>query len=205
MHVFKMAPAENPSPRWREAFPGAALRHPPFVEREAHPIDVCWISAGIDRWTELVSEQAERSRVVVHSRQPGDDEAITAFEAGAHGYCHSLANTAILRAVASTVAAGGLWVSPGVMGRMIRTLRRSISSEPEAPPPGFETLTVREREVALAVSTGAGNKEIALQLGMTERTLKMHLGSIFRKLEVRDRVHLVLLLAQPGQRAGGGS
>jgi DNA-binding NarL/FixJ family response regulator len=51
--------------------------------------------------------------------------------------------------------------------------------------------------VALAVTTGASNKDIALQLGMAERTVKMHLGSIFRKLEVRDRVHLVLYLSQP--------
>jgi two-component system, NarL family, nitrate/nitrite response regulator NarL len=51
--------------------------------------------------------------------------------------------------------------------------------------------------VAFAVTTGATNKEIAQQLGMTERTVKMHLGSIFQKLGVRDRVHLVLLLAKP--------
>jgi len=104
---------------------------------------------------------------------------------------------AVLRAVQSTVIAGGLWVPPGVMGRMIRTLRRSIPSDVSHPPAGFETLTLREREVALALTTGASNKDIALQLGMTERTVKMHLGSIFKKLQVRDRVHLVLYLSQP--------
>ncbi|HSM26674.1 MAG TPA: helix-turn-helix transcriptional regulator, partial [Thioalkalivibrio sp.] len=39
----------------------------------------------------------------------------------------------------------------------------------------------------------------AQQLGMTERTVKMHLGSIFQKLGVRDRVHLVLQLTQSNQ------
>jgi len=198
MHLFKMASGENPSPRWREAFPDAVWGRPPFVDEAAEPIQVCWISVGLDGWTRLVSEQAGRSRVVVISRQPSDQEAIAAFEAGAHGYCHGLANVALLRAVSATVISGGLWVPPGVMGRMIRTLRRSLPSEPDHPPAGFEALTAREREVAFAVTTGASNKDIALQLGMTERTVKMHLGSVFKKLEVRDRVHLVLRLAQPG-------
>lgn len=198
MHLFKMASGENPSPRWREAFPDAVWCRPPFVDEAAEPIQVCWISVGLDGWRRLVSEQAGRSRVVVISRQPSDQEAIAAFEAGAHGYCHGLANVALLRAVYATVISGGLWVPPGVMGRMIRTLRRSLPSEPDHPPAGFEALTAREREVAFAVTTGASNKDIALQLGMTERTVKMHLGSVFKKLRVRDRVHLVLCLAQPG-------
>jgi DNA-binding NarL/FixJ family response regulator len=91
------------------------------------------------------------------------------------------------------------------MGRMIRTLRRSIPPDVSHPPAGFETLTVREREVALAVTTGASNKDIALQLGMTERTVKMHLGSAFKKLDVRDRMHLVLCLAQPAATRAPGS
>lgn len=205
MQLFKMAPDESPSPRWREAFPDAVSQHPPFVEEAGEHVRICWISAGIDGWPSLVREQARRSRVVVHSREPKDDEAITAFDAGGHGYCHSLANVAVLRAVQSTVIAGGLWVPPGVMGRMIRTLRRSIPSDVSHPPAGFETLTVREREVALAVTTGASNKDIALQLGMTERTVKMHLGSAFKKLDVRDRIHLVLCLAQPAATRAPGS
>ena len=204
MQVFRMALGENPSPRWREAFPHAVLQYPPFAEEPADHVRVCWISAGLDGWPTLVREQAGRSRVVTHSRRPSDEEAITAFDAGAHGYCHSLANVALLRAVHSTVVSGGLWVSPGVMGRMIRTLRRSLPPAPGRPPMGFETLSAREQEVALAVTTGASNKDIALQLGMAERTVKMHLGSIFRKLEVRDRIHLVLHLAQPDfARASG--
>lgn len=205
MHLFRMAPSESPSPRWREAFPDAVSRHPPFSKEAAEQVRICWISAGIDGWPTLVSEQARSSRVVVHSRQPNDEEAITAFDVGAHGYCHSLANVAVLRAVQSTVIAGGLWVPPGVMGRMIRTLRRSIPSDVSHPPAGFETLTAREREVALAVTTGASNKDIALQLGMTERTVKMHLGSVFKKLDVRDRIHLVLCLAQPAATPVPGS
>ncbi|AGA31825.1 putative LuxR-family transcriptional regulator [Thioalkalivibrio nitratireducens DSM 14787] len=196
MHRFKIAPEERPSERWVEAFPGAVIERPPFASQRARGVEICWISTGLERWPEVVREQVSGCRVVVHSRRPNDDEAVAAFEAGAHGYCHSLSNVTILQSVASTVASGGLWVNPAVMARMIRAVRVARRADPGYPPDGFERLTAREREVALAVTTGASNKDIADQLSLTERTVKMHLGAIFKKLGVRDRVHLVLYLAR---------
>ncbi|AHE97034.1 response regulator transcription factor [Thioalkalivibrio paradoxus] len=196
MHVFRIAPDEHPSERWAEAFPGSMVERPPFASPPVGKVEVCWISTGLERWSELVREQSAKGRVVAQSRRPNDDEAVAAFEAGAHGYCHSLANVSILRAVANTVARGGLWVNPAVMARMIRAVRAARPDDPAYPPADFGRLTPREREVALAVTTGASNKDIAEQLGMTERTVKMHLGAIFKKLGVRDRVHLVLYLTR---------
>jgi DNA-binding CsgD family transcriptional regulator len=48
-------------------------------------------------------------------------------------------------------------------------------------------LTTREREVLELVASGAANKRIARTLGMTEHTVKFHLGSVFRKLGVTNR------------------
>jgi len=62
----------------------------------------------------------------------------------------------------------------------------------------FRTLTVREIEVARAVARGDSNKEIARHLGITERTVKAHLSTLFEKLGVRDRLQLAL--AVNGQR-----
>ena len=200
MHIFRIAAGEVSSDRWLEAFPDAVIERPPFALDDGSRAHVCWISSGVENWRDAVRIQARHSRVIVHSRRPTDEEAIEALDAGAHGYCHSLSNTAILRAIDTTVTAGSLWVGPGVIARMIRTLRRTLRQETNPPPPeGFGALTPREREVALAVTTGASNKEMAQQLGMTERTVKMHLGSIFQKLGVRDRVHLVLQLTQSNQ------
>ncbi len=50
--------------------------------------------------------------------------------------------------------------------------------------------------MALAVAEGRSNKEVARQLDITERTVKAHLGAVFRKLGVRDRMQLVLWLAK---------
>ena len=64
-----------------------------------------------------------------------------------------------------------------------------------APEPELLTrLSIREREVALAAANGASNKEIARELKITERTVKVHLGAVFAKLDVRDRLHLAILL-----------
>jgi len=55
------------------------------------------------------------------------------------------------------------------------------------------------------VTTGASHTDIAFLLGETERTVKMHFGSVFKKRCVRDRVHLVLCLTQPCYTQPSGS
>ena len=59
---------------------------------------------------------------------------------------------------------------------------------------GVESLTEKEFAVASLVGGGASNREIAERLAMSERTVKSHLSSIFRKMDVRDRVQLALAM-----------
>ena len=58
----------------------------------------------------------------------------------------------------------------------------------------LQSLTSREKEIALAVSDGKSNRQVADLHAISEATVKTHLTSIFRKLDVSDRVGLVLLL-----------
>ena len=198
MQVFMIDRDTRPSERWAEAFADSKVLTPPFPPTLPEGAQVCWIGTDIDAWQDHVRQRARAHRVVVHSRRPSDEEALLAFGAGAHGYCHSLSSVPQLRTIAATVVGGGLWVGADLMGRMVRTLRRAQPGEPQKPPRGFDELTPREREVAAAVTTGASNKEIARQLGLSERTVKMHLGSVFQKLGVRDRMQLVLRLTEGG-------
>jgi len=196
MQVFLIGTDTRTSPRWGEAFPGLTLLRPPLPEALPAEAETCWIDTQLPDWETQVGVAALAHRVVVHSPRPNDEEGMAAFDAGAHGYCHSLVNAGQLRAIEHTVTSGGLWVGADLMSRMIRTVRRRQPKDPIAPPEGFERLTPREREVALAVTTGAANKTIARQLGLTERTVKMHLGAAFQKLGVTDRVQLVLRLTR---------
>ncbi len=59
------------------------------------------------------------------------------------------------------------------------------------------TLTAREREVCVLAITGKANKEISSELGITTRTVKFHLGSIFRKYGVASRIELILNTGKP--------
>lgn len=69
----------------------------------------------------------------------------------------------------------------------------------------LKQLTSREKAVALEVAKGATNKEIARTLNITERTVKAHLGSAFNKLNVRDRLQLVLVMNPAGELIGNAA
>jgi DNA-binding NarL/FixJ family response regulator len=143
-------------------------------------------------------------RVIALANRPGNAEALAMFSAGVRGYCNAHATAANLRKVADVVQAGGLWIGEALMQRLLASTQAAMATLPaarlsnEESAPAAATvssaLTGREREVARAVAAGSSNKEIARQLGITERTVKAHVGSVFQKLKVRDRLHLALIV-----------
>ena len=76
---------------------------------------------------------------------------------------------------------------------MIRTFSTQKTITPSSHPL-LKRLTQKEQEVALLLKKGLSNKEIALHVGITERTVKAHLSSIFEKTGAKDRLALALVL-----------
>lgn len=193
-NFFLSTGVSRPSERWQRAFPdGECRRHEELIAL-AHGGDVIWVSAAAPGWEgalKLLRQELPQCAVVVATLAPQDAEALFALEAGARGYCPLLAVPGLLQEVATAVAHGGLWIGPELMGRVVGALGKVLSAaaEPE------DNLSAREAEVARAVAEGLSNKEVALRLDITERTVKAHLGSIFEKLGVRDRLQLVLRLS----------
>lgn len=135
---------------------------------------------------------------VVLSDRPTDEEALAAFAAGARGYCNTHAAAQMLIQVAAVVLQGGLWIGESLMQRLV-----SATSRLQALPSAVATekhenwsksLTDREEQVARTLAGGASNKEIARALGITDRTVKAHVGAILEKLQVRDRLQLSLIV-----------
>lgn len=131
---------------------------------------------------------------VVLSDQPTDEEALAAFAAGARGYCNTHAAAQLLVQIATVVRQGGLWIGESLMKRLVSATGRiqggvAPTVEREA---WSKSLTDREKQVARTLASGASNKEIARALGITERTVKAHVGAIFEKFQVRDRLQLSL-------------
>ncbi len=134
--------------------------------------------------------------IIAMSDLPSDPQGLAALGAGVVGYCNGHAAPSVLRQVSDTVQNGGLWVGQWLMQKLLASVSRAAAQKFTTPAPSAwaSTLTQRELEVAQAAATGLGNKEIANRLNITERTVKAHMGSIFDKLKLRDRMHLTLLV-----------
>ena len=195
-HVF-VTDAEPLRSNWRAAFPDARLIDGTAPLKECDG-DLFWlmlpyegdVGAVVLKWRQI----AEKAPVIALSDEPRDEEGLLVFRAGASGYCNGYASPLVLQQVAETVAQGGVWLGQSLLQKIVMVTAREGPRPPEIPPQWAMLLTEREQTVALAVATGASNKEIADQLDITERTVKAHLTAIFEKLPVRDRLQLTLLV-----------
>ena len=93
----------------------------------------------------------------------------------------------------STVIEGKIWTYPELTLALAKEAKRSSISD-EAEELIEHRLTEKEKEVVYAILEGLTNEAIANELDITQRTVKAHIGSIFTKLHVNDRVSLILLL-----------
>ncbi len=187
-------------PRWGVLLPEVVVVRSVDEAESAIPSNgIVWVSTTLPDWDDGVAVLfAAGARVIVLSTNPDPMEAARALDRGARGYAHAMAAPELLQQITGVVEAGGLWVGPHLMRRLIGTASR-LASAGRVPAEDRELLLAalsnREREVAIAVAGGMANKEVARALGITERTVKAHLAAIFEKLEVRDRLHLALKLA----------
>ncbi len=133
--------------------------------------------------TRKVKQSHPEVRVVVLSSYGDEDHVVRALEAGADGYIlkHSEPDE-LVRAVRDAMR-GGLPLSAQVSRVLLDSRRR----RPSAGSPAGADLTDRERDVLRLVMMGLANKQIAIRLGIAERTVKAHLTNIFSRLDVTDR------------------
>lgn len=199
--------------RWREAFPDGCVGGD--VSQLAGQVgvgDVLWVHAipasgkRIDDPVKAARQLFPACHVVVMSKVPTQLEALQALNAGANGYCHVLSSSGTFHQIAVVVSHGGLWIGPDLMNRVVHAAGKALSQERHPSyPDTLGQLSSREKAVAVEVARGAANKEIARTLGITERTVKAHLGSIFSKLNIRDRLQLVLVINQTGEPIGNAA
>lgn len=137
-------------------------------------------------------ETASGPRVLVLTTFDLDEYVFAALRAGASGFLLKDARPEELLSAIRAVASGDAVVAPSATRRLLDHMLGALPAQPPAPDPRLATLTNREREVLLAVASGASNTEIAATLYMAEATVKTHVGHLFTKLGCRDRVGLVV-------------
>jgi DNA-binding NarL/FixJ family response regulator len=142
-------------------------------------------------------ERGATTRVIAFTVFDTDDRIIGAVEAGAAGYLLKGAPSAELFEAIRVVHAGGSLLQPLVAS----TVMRHVASQGRpgaAATTQTATLTTREREVLRQLAHGMSNKEIAAALGVTERTVKFHVASLFTKLGAGNRTEAVTRAVQAG-------
>lgn len=172
-----------------------------------------WLSSTDAQWPQVLRQILQTkpdARVVLLSGVPEPAEGLRALNDGARGYTHAYGVPALLQEVALVIKHGGLWVGPDLLQRLVGSTNAALAaqqavSKAQLPagatpstgpnPNAWSLLSAREVQVARAVSAGRSNKEVAAKMFISERTVKAHLGAIFEKLGVRDRLQLVLRLS----------
>jgi two-component system, NarL family, response regulator YdfI len=122
-----------------------------------------------------------------------DDLMMRGLQAGARGYLLKDTSRENLLDTIQAAAKGETLLKPEILTRVL-SARPALAPASQS---GF-TLTERELEVLQAAARGERNKEIAYKLGITERTVKAHLASIYQKFNVDSRAAAVAVAAQKG-------
>jgi DNA-binding NarL/FixJ family response regulator len=146
-----------------------------------------------------VTEARLAVRVLILTGRDTDDEVVAAIASGAAGYlCKDAPQTELVAAV-QAVAAGGAVITPPVLARMLTRLAGTLPADTgDAAAAKLSPLTGREREVLVHVARGRSNSEIAATLGVSETTVKTHVGHVLTKLRLRDRTQAVVLAYETG-------
>ena len=126
-----------------------------------------------------------------------DEYVYAALKAGASGFLLKDATREQIIEAVRSVSKGGMLLAPTVTRRLVdRFVSRKAPDQ--AAKSRLADLTERETEVLKVVAKGLSNAEVAVQLGIGEATVKTHVARLLMKLELRDRVQVVIFAYESG-------
>jgi len=131
---------------------------------------------------ETVKHTKPNIKVIVLTIHNEGNYLYNAYEKGADGYVLKDSGSDILKRAIQVVHRGEQYIEPILMPK----LREQIENQ-KNPETKDDKLSKREFEILKLVAVGMYNKEIADQLSISEKTVKNHMSSIFRKIKVSDR------------------
>jgi DNA-binding NarL/FixJ family response regulator len=148
---------------------------------------------GIGAMRELRG-RAPSSRVIVLTSFLEDERLLSAIHAGAAGYLLKNVEPSELARAIRAAHAGEAVIDPSAAARLMQAIADDSRARIEEP----ERLTRRERDVLKLIARGRSNKRIALELGISEKTVKTHVGHLLAKLGVSDRTQAALMAVEEG-------
>jgi DNA-binding NarL/FixJ family response regulator len=151
------------------------------------------VMGGIEAIGQIKSRFPE-VEVVAMTSVLEDAAVIGAIRAGAIGYLLKNTDADALNQAIRAAADGQVQLAPEAARMLMREVRLP---EPKQEP-GVDALTARETEVLRLVAGGYANKEIAVELGIGEKTVKTHVSNVLAKLGVQSRTQAALYAAKTG-------
>lgn len=121
-----------------------------------------------------------------------DEDVLGSLKSGATGYILKGISGPELLDVVRDIYAGQSYVSPGLAARLLSEATSTTDTQSSSND-AFSTLTAREENILKLISRGLSNKEIGLDLGIAEKTVKHYVTNVLQKLQVRNRVEAALM------------
>jgi DNA-binding NarL/FixJ family response regulator len=132
------------------------------------------------------------TRIVMLTVSEEEEDLLASLKAGARGYILKGVPARELTRILRAVCAGESYVTPTLAASLLREMTGVAPGARPAVDP-LNELTDRERQILEGVANGLSNKEIGLQLHLTEKTVKHYMTNILQKLQVRNRVEAALI------------
>jgi DNA-binding NarL/FixJ family response regulator len=148
--------------------------------------------------TERIARSGSRARIIILTTHDLDEYVLAALRAGASGFLLKDVRPVDLVESIRVVARGDALLAPSVTRRLLDRFAEVLDNRESELAPLMEELTGREVEVLRLVALALSNSEIAARLVLTEATVKTHVSSILRKLDLRDRVQAVVFAYDVG-------
>lgn len=134
--------------------------------------------------TELIRKTDPQAKIIMLTIHHDREYLLRSLDLGAMGYILKDADSRVLVEAVRSVFNNQTYIQPSMAKELVSEYKRIKSGTPDRPE---SFLTKRELEVLRLLTKGMLNKEIAKTLYISEKTVKNHISSIFRKLDVQDR------------------
>lgn len=138
--------------------------------------------------TNFWQQQFAKHQCVVASLKQNDTEGQQVLALGAKGYVHAYSTISLWHQILTHVKNGHIWLGESLLNRLLSDIGHKLPIKDQ----WKAGLTPREIEVAQRTALGHSNQLIAQDLNITERTVRAHLGAVFTKLGINDRLLLAL-------------
>ena len=147
----------------------------------------------------IITEEVPETRVVMLTVSEDAEDLVDCLRAGATGYLLKNIETDYLTNAIQSAARGESVMSPQMTGKLVQEFRTQPKAGASSPSgEEHEKLSPREKEIITHLARGASNKEVARSLGVAESTVKIHVQSILKKLNLTSRVQAAVYAVEHG-------